>query len=112
MPYPSTRIGIFLLIILFSRAAFITPAYSASNENDGKPDPVNKPVARLSPEIPIQSDADEKPVGWFGKYKWWLALGVTVVAGSVAAALGSGGGDSGETGGGERDSPTEYRTNW
>ena len=94
------------LTIVFDAILFPSPVVS------GETAPVKKPEARLSPEIPIESEG-KKDTGWFEKYKWWVALGGAMLVGTAAALLASG--DSDEGGGsGEDDgaAPTEYRINW
>lgn len=75
---------------------------------------VKKPKVRLSPEIPIESDGKNDNAGWFGKYKWWIALGVTTVAGALGAMAASSGGS--DAGGGRNvdddTSPTQYQIDW
>lgn len=114
MRRPLKQTTVILLILIFGLMAStdgrLSQAFAA--ERDGAP--VKKPEARLSPEIPIDSDAESERSGWFGKYKWWLAASVVVIAGGVAAVFASGG-DSDEDAadnGGDGGSPTQYRIDW
>lgn len=105
-------ISIILLILFLSLTMMTGTVLPAQPTVAAKGATVNKPETRNSPEIPIEDDAKSNSSNWFGKYKWWLAIGGALIAGTAAALLSSGGSD--EDGGDIEDqpSPTQYRIDW
>ncbi len=95
---------IIILAFCLVNAFTLQAVYSAGagfEENTITP---HKPeIIKVSMGMPIPEKKMKDDRSWLSRNKWWVVLGVAVLAGGAAAAGGGGGGGGGDAGGGGDD---------
>lgn len=54
---------------------------------------IKAPQSRLSPEIIMLTEKGSDRAGWIEKHKWWVLIGLAVIAGGAVFSSDSGGSD-------------------
>ena len=101
-PTAMNRLALFFVLTLMFQLYSAIP--HAQAEDNG---PVNEPKIWTTPDVPIKSESSEpEKKSFFNRYKWWVALGVIVLGGTIAAAGSGGGGD------GSDEATGSYEVDW
>jgi len=96
---------LFIAVLIVLTFNLYLPCTAMTQERYAKADvPAHPPKSWSTPEIKIKEEKPKKG-NWINRNKWYLMLGLVVLAGGAAAAVG--GSDNG-SGGGEDTGEVDY----
>ncbi len=97
----------FIAVLIVLTFNLYLPSIAMTQEQYAKADvPAHPPKSWSTPEIKIKEEKPKKKGNWISRNKWYVMLGLVVLAGGAAAIGGSGGGDNGN--GGEDNGEVDY----